>query len=178
MSEDINTNWYAVRVTYGREVKLKRLLDESGVECFVAFIYKEVTRGGKTQRVLVPAIRNIIFINTTRQSLHKLKELYEAVTPMRYIMDVHTRQPIIIPPDQMENFIQVAKNYKLDIVYLSDLDPKLRMGKVVEVINGHFAGVKGRVVRVKRHNRVMVVIDSVAAVTTSHIKPEELRVID
>ena len=178
MSEVLDVNWFVVRVTYGREVRLKKALDADGVENFVAFVYKEIKKNGEIKRVLVPAIRNLIFIHTNRKELHTLKEKYEAVTPIRYIMDRETHAPVTIPNNQMENFMNVAKNYKLDIIYLSDVDAKLRLGKIVEIINGDFAGVKGRVVRVKRHNRVMVEIDSVAAVTTSHIKPEELRVIE
>lgn len=40
--------WFAMRVTYHRELEAKRLLDEKGVENFIPMKYEKSPRTGKS----------------------------------------------------------------------------------------------------------------------------------
>ena len=42
--------WFAMRVTYHRELEAKRLLDERGVENFIPMKYEKSARTGRTGR--------------------------------------------------------------------------------------------------------------------------------
>ena len=60
--------WYPMRVTYGREVKVKQALDDLGIENFLPMHYELVDLGdGNKKRMLVPAIHNLIFIYDSRE---------------------------------------------------------------------------------------------------------------
>ena len=74
-------NWFAVRVTYGRELVLKAMLDEEKIESFIPMRYEYVSRNGKRVRKLVPAIHNLVFIHCTRKKMDEIKELFGAKVP-------------------------------------------------------------------------------------------------
>ena len=44
--------WYVLRVTYSRELKIKALLDERGVRTFIPMVWRKKTASGKTERKL------------------------------------------------------------------------------------------------------------------------------
>ena len=62
--------WFAMSATFGREMKVKEFLDKNNVRCFVPLRYQLVNMRGKGKvRKLVPAISNLIFVNTTRDNI-------------------------------------------------------------------------------------------------------------
>ena len=42
MEQTSEKKWFAIRVTYNRELKVKVELEAKGIECFVPMSYKEV----------------------------------------------------------------------------------------------------------------------------------------
>ena len=82
--------WYPMRVTYGREMKVKAELDSIGIECFVPMTYKLlVMDSGNTRKELVPAIRNLIFVRSSQERISELKRKNEMLEPLRYML-AHT----------------------------------------------------------------------------------------
>lgn len=170
--------WFAIRVTYGREIKLKAYLDTIKTESFVPLKLTEIIKKGKTKKELLPAIRNLIFIHTNRSTLDILKRELESSIPIRYIIDKARKMPIIVPDDQMKHFIAISNTQNEQTLYLTHIAPVLRNGTRVRVINGIFKGVEGTIVRIKRDRRIMVNIDGVIAVVSAHIHPSLLEKID
>ena len=58
-------HWYALRITYSRELVLKEFLDKNNIENFIPMRYEYVTRKEQRIRKLVPAIHNLVFIYST-----------------------------------------------------------------------------------------------------------------
>ena len=79
--------WFAVRVSYSRELALKAILDEENIESFIPMRYGIVMKGGKRVRKLVPAIHNLVFIHSTRKRIDALKDELEGKMPIRFIMN-------------------------------------------------------------------------------------------
>ena len=103
-----------MRVTYNRELKIKGLLDDLNIENFVPMRNDYVnTRNGK-KRKLVPAIRNLIFVRSSQETLTGLKMSMAGFEPMRYITKkslINGQHEIIHVPDkQMSDFIKVASS--------------------------------------------------------------------
>ena len=66
--------WFAMSATFGRELKAKAFLEKNNVECFVPMRYEIAkVRDGKKTKQLVPAVKNLIFVHTTRQRIQSLK---------------------------------------------------------------------------------------------------------
>lgn len=161
--------WYAIRVTYNREMKVKRELDSLHIENFLPMKYRIVMRGERKIKELVPAIHNLIFVNINQAALKE----YKATTtlPIRYIMNRETREPIVIPDYQMRNFIAVAGNLKEQIVYLEPNVSNFKKGDKVRITGGVFEGTEGYFMRIKGDRRVVVCINGLAAVATTFIHP-------
>ena len=70
-------NWFAIRVSYSRELALKAILDAEKIENFIPMRYEYVIKSGKRVRRLLPAIHILVFIITYLfYSLPKKIELY------------------------------------------------------------------------------------------------------
>ena len=81
-------HWYAVRVTYSRELSLKDYLDKEGIENFIPMHYEYIVRNERRVRKLVPAIHNLVFIRSTRACIDEIKNNFSLNIPIRYITKV------------------------------------------------------------------------------------------
>ena len=153
--------WYALRVTYGREMLVKGYLDGIGVESYIPMHFARRTYGERT------LIHNLLFICT---SAVRLKEIKACTTlPIRYIMDRETKAPTVIPDNQMRDFMAVVatRNEHVEIVAPQDVD--LASGDAVRVTGGVFAGIEGRYIRHKGHSKVAVAIKDIATALTAYV---------
>lgn len=164
-------NWFAVRVSYSRELALKEVLDEKHIENFLPMRHDYITKNGKRTRKLVPAIHNLVFIHSTRQCINELKEELGIKIRIRLLMNRELRSPIIIPDVQMRNFILVAGTYEEAVLYIDPVELYLVKGQKVRITDGIFKGVIGEFVRIRHDRRVVVSIEGVMAVATTYIHP-------
>ena len=141
VNNSINKSWYALRITYSRELAFKEYLDSRGVRNFLPMRYEYVFRGERKIRKLVPVVHNLVFVYATRSEVDEMKSTVGASLPIRYIMDRETRQPITIPEVQMRSFIAVAGNYDEQVVYLDPSVVSMKKGDRVRVTGGIFQGV-------------------------------------
>ena len=170
-------NWYAIRVTYSRELKFQTLLQESGFQTFVPMCRRTFEKNGKKETKLVPAVSNLIFVHSEKADLDAFMARMGEACPARFIWDKSTRNPIIVPDKAMEDFIKISMSNIDDVIYLQEVTAKLREGQRVKVKNGPFEGVEGTVIRVKRSRRVMVELPGMMAIATTFVKPEELEIL-
>ena len=168
--------WYAIRVTYNRELKVKEDLDARGITNFVPMQYRREERNGVMVKHLVPSIHNLIFINLTPSEMKEYKET--TALPIRYIMTPGargTRKPMTVPNHQMENFIKVAGTYEEKLIYLNPNPEDFAQGERVRIIGGQFAGAEGIFVRIKRDRRVLVSVPGLVAVATTYVHPSMIE---
>ena len=111
--------WYAIRVTYSREMAAKSYLDSIGIESYVPMHFAERTYGGKRRKVWEPLIHNLLFIRTSADRLREIKAT--TTLPIRYIMDRESKSPTVIPERQMQDFMAVVATqiWKREIRYAS-----------------------------------------------------------
>ena len=168
-----NKVWYAIRVTYNRELKVKEDLDARDIRCFVPMQYRREERGGVMVKRLVPSVHNLIFIYLTPSEMKEYKMSTEL--PIRYIMNRETGKPIIVPNREMENFIKVAGTYEEKLIYLESNPGDFSRGERVRIIGGTFAGAEGVFVRVKGDRRVVVNVEGLVAVATTFVHPSMIE---
>ena len=172
-----------MRVTYHREMKIKALLDEIGVENFVPMRYELVeTKSGKKKRMLVPAIHNLIFVRSTQEFLTHLKMCRKEFSPMRYMMKKSSSEDkkdeiMIIPDTQMDNFMRVASVKDDRVMFLDNNEFINKVGQRVKVIEGYFAGVEGVIKRINKNKRVVVQLEGIVAVAIVFIPTSQLSII-
>ena len=167
MQTEKSLQWFPMRVTYNRELKVKEHLDTIDVESFIPLRYEFVGKGNDKKRKLVPAIHNLIFIRSTKQQLTYLKQSVKELEPLRFIVRTTldgNSEILHIPDRQMENFLRVASLQDDSVMFLQPGDYINKVGRRVLITEGVFAGVEGEIKRIKKDRCVVVTIKGIAAV--------------
>ncbi len=163
-----------MRATYGQEVKSQADLNGLSIDSFVPMAYKVSTRNGRRTRILTPVLNNYIFVNATPNEIFEAKK---RITYLRYVMN-HENKKVIVPTQQMNNFIQVSSvNDKSALYYLpNEID--FKDSPRIRIHGGLFDGVEGRYVTIKgkRNRRLYVDIENIIGVTVI-VDPELIEVL-
>lgn len=158
--------WYALRVTYSRELKIKDYLDARHIENYIPMRYTIRTGGGQRRRTLVPAVHNLIFVHMDADSL---KELKTTDLPIRYMMDCETRRPITVPDKQMEDFMRIVASDIEHVEVVEAQTVRFTEGDRVRVMAGPFCGIEGFYVRYKGHSKVAISIGGLLTALTAYV---------
>ena len=175
-----NLVWFAMSATYCRELKAKSFLESKSVECFVPMKYEIVKdrRRGKIKK-LIPAIHNLIFVHTTKERIQTLKA---GVEYLQYMTKPEGGRniPIVVPDEQMQQFITTCNTHDEKLTFLSPDEVKLSEGVDVKIIGGAFDGIVGKFVKVegKRKKRVVVSVQGITDVMLAEITDGYLQVIE
>ena len=175
------THWFPMRITYHREMRIKALLDEMGIETFLPMHWEMVeTKNGGKKRLLMPAIHNLIFVKSTQEFLTELKMTREEFAPMRYIMkrslvQGEKNEILHVPDQQMENFMRVASVQDDRVIFLENNDFIKKIGQRVKVVDGYFSGVEGVVKRINKNKRIVVQLEGIAAVAIAFVPTNCVR---
>ena len=172
-------SWFALRATYSRELKISRQLSERGVRTFVPMVWRRcpVKPGMPQSKKLVPAISSICFVYSTRAEIDEYIRSFGDARPVNYYWDRTKNAPLVVPEKAMEDFITVASSLDEELVYITEISPKLKEGQAVRVKEGPFKGVEGKVVRIKKSRRILVELPGMLAVATTFVDPSSLEII-
>ncbi|MBO5919706.1 MAG: UpxY family transcription antiterminator [Bacteroidales bacterium] len=169
--------WFALRVTYGRELKFQKLLKEACFETFVPMKKKKFEKGGKEVVKIVPAVSNLCFVNGEKGEIDTFLQQQGPDCFARYMWDKATGKPAVVPETAMASFIKVCSVMADDILYIKEISPKLQAGTKVKVLDGPFKGVEGTVARIKKSRRVIVELPGMLAVATTYVQPQHLELV-
>lgn len=174
-----HNSWFALRATYSRELKISRQLSERGVRTFVPMVWRRcpVKPGMPQSKKLVPAISSICFVYSTRAEIDEYIRSFGDARPVNYYWDRTKNAPLVVPDKAMEDFITVASSMDEELVYITEISPKLKEGQAVRVKEGPFKGVEGKVVRIKKSRRILVELPGMLAVATTFVDPSYLEII-
>ena len=172
---DDKKHWFAMRVTYSREVKMKETLESKGIECFIPMRYQTKVIRGKKAKILKPVIHNLLFAHATKAEMQEVKKDYEY---LQYIIN-REHQKIIVPDAQMQTFIAVTGTYDDQLIWINPEDLNLKKGTRVRITAGDFEGQEGIFIKVKgaRDKRVVIAIQGVIAVAMATLHPSLIEVI-
>lgn len=171
-----NTVWFAMRVTYRREFRVKKILDEAGIENYLPVHETLRVRNHRKVRETVPVVRGLIFVRTSQTVLQEIKS---GLPFLQYIINKRTGDKIIVPDAQMSRFIAVTGTGNDRLLYYGGGELNLSKGTHVRVTGGEFEGYEGVFLKVKgaRDRRVVIEIEGVIAVALATISPELIEVI-
>ena len=181
-SEGVPSSWYALRVSYSRELKVRDRLNESGIRTFVPMMWRRcpvkpgMTTGNPSRR-LVPAVGNLCFAYSTRAELEDFIRGYGETSPVHFYFFLTANKPLTVPEKAMNDFIAVSSTLDEDLIYITEITSKLREGQTVKVKEGPFKGIEGKVVRIRKSRRILVELPGMLAVATTYIQPEYLEII-
>ena len=157
--------WFAMRVTYRREMKVKAEMDALGVPAFVP-MRRIIRKGSRLKNAFEPAIHNLIFINASEEKVQALKKSRPELQYMMRCMD-GKMEKIIVPNQQMDDFMKVC-TVSPDFVEIVPAEKVVfKPGQEVMVVGGPFRGIRGHFQRVEGHRarRLVVTIPGACSAT-------------
>lgn len=168
--------WFAMRATYRRGMQIKELLDKQGISNFIPMRYEMQEKNGRKRRMLVPVISDLIFVRAVQSELQWVKDRNPY---LQYMIDVRNGQKIIVPDEQMRQFIAVAGTYDEHLIFFSPDEVNLRKGTKVRIIGGDFKGYEGIFIKVKgaRDRRVVISLQGIIAMAMATLSPDLVEVI-
>ena len=166
-------NWYAAKVKYQTERKMKSWLDGQTIENFIPFRTVMVERNGRKIKKEKPVVPGLLFIRATYQTACALP--VESTIKMVYLRNLESHQFLIVPDKQMQDFMFLL-DFSESAVQIENAN--LKRGDRVRVIKGDFAGIEGELVRIKGHKRVVVRLEGLFSLATTYIPSAFLEKIE
>lgn len=167
--------WYAVRTTYGRELKAYAYIVEHGGVAYCPMRWTEKVIKGKKKRMLVSRLPNIFFVYGTEEEVctfvydnGNLPFLRFYYTQSRATGEL-VRTPLVVPFDQMQSLHILCEADADDVIIVPPTYHRFETGQLVRVTEGSFAGVVGRVSRYRGQQRVAIIINDFMTIATAYV---------
>lgn len=175
--------WYVLRVSYHREQKANEWLQSQGIETYLPLHYEERESYGRRKRVKAPLLPNFIFVHLSYYDLNALmKSQLSSLLSYYYdhfkVISGGKNPPLTIPDKQMENFIRLTSIDNDNILFVPREKCHFKNGDSVIVTGGPFIGIKGRIARVNRQQRIVVEIEGIGCITTAYVPSRLIRTWD
>lgn len=89
-----------------------------------------------------------------------------------------TKEPLVVPQWQMTSLMKICDAEAEDKHLEPFVVEKFKVGQLVRVKDGPFAGVEGIVKRYKGQQRIGIVVDGLFTITTAYIAKDKLEVLE
>ena len=186
-----NKQWFVLRVSYGRIIKAKALVEAKGLECYVPLRYKEVRKKGKKRIITEPLLSSFLFVHASAERVDYLLQ-DKSIKPLEnkallsYYYD-HTSHcensptknpPLVISDAAMDNFIRLTSIHNPHIIPVTSENIKYKLGDEVMITEGDFKDIHGRVARIAGQQRVVVELFEGYLVATAYIPKDAIKIIN
>lgn len=180
-----DTRWYVLRIRHSsvkRITDLKGALDSSDTveQTYVPMAFVKTS---KDKMDFAPTIVNYIYVQSTFNNLKTIKTQHP-FEPLRFVMhpvfdENYNRlfEPLCISDKQMHDFIRVTQEENDKVIFLRNLDYACRPSQAVQIIEGQFTGVIGRIKRIKGNRCIVIPIGKEVAVAITGLSRNQLRVL-
>lgn len=186
-----NQQWFVLRVSYGRIIKAKAVVEAKGFECYVPMRYKEVKKHDKKRIITEPILPSFLFVHVTAEQVETLIHDNKVVTNesralLSYYFDhtIHLQDtpdrnpPLTIRDAAMNNFIRLTSIKNPHIIPVTSPNIQFKLGDNVVVTEGEFKGIHGRVARIAGQQRVVVELFESYQVASAYIPKGAIKIIN
>ena len=178
--------WYVFRIKYGKAQTVADAIIEDGTYVYLAQVWKDVVNKetGKKQRKLFPFM-NLLFAYVTDQEAEKyVKDSPQSRYTTYYYNHFVTyydgkNPPLTVSSRDLEPLVRLTALQDEHVMEVDIKACKFVSDDIVRVTFGPFKGIRGRVARIARQNRVVVNIKGLSSgLTTAYIPPCYLEKVD
>ena len=178
---DPNKRWFVFRASYGRENIAFDYLVEDGTYAYVAKRYVRKFINRKPKRVLEVLIPNLLFAYTEQE---KAEEYIKRTPNLSFLSYYYNHfelnkeaknPPLTVSCKEMENFILATHTSNEHLKFINESQCHYKNGEIVQVIDGLFKGVEGKVARVSGQQRVVITLSNVGLISTAYIPTAFLK---
>ena len=160
--------WFAMRDLKRANALLPayKQLTEAGMEVFTPMTTRFAVRNGKRVRIIVPAMRDLLFVNESRRNLDPIV----AKTPTlqyRFKKGGKQGEPIVIPAEDMMQFISAVQACSTPKFYSAEEITPLLCGRKIRMMGGALDGCEGilQTVRGSKTKHLIITLPSLLAVS-------------
>ena len=179
-----NKSWYVFRASYGREDKASDFLVDDGTYTYIAKKYVERYIRGKRKRHLQTLIPNLLFAYTTEEKAEEYVNNTPALSYLTYyynhfeLDDEQKNPPLKVSCYEMGKFVKATCNKNKHLLFVEPSQCHYKGGEIVQVTDGPFKGVEGKVARIAGQQRVVISLSSIGLISTAYIPTAFLQIIE
>ena len=186
--------WYVFRASYGRAQRAVDYLIRQGIYVYMPKCEKDIQVGHRVKTVLVDLLPNFVFAyldNPSARHLTMGPAADEAVTNAAEAFQVseilsfyynHSvidafgkNPPLTIPDRQMQSFIIATNTHDENVIRLDGRSYTFKGDDEVDVIAGKFKGVRGKVIRAGRQQRILIELSGFMTFATAYVPTDFIR---
>ena len=176
--------WYPLRIRNSSVSRLemmeKRLNSHKDViETYVPLRFIKIS---SAKMGFAPCLLYYIFVRSTFQALASLKSNKEQFEPLRFVMhpvfdEKYERhnEVLTLSDKEMSDFIRITKEENEKVIFLENIKYANKPSREVQITEGDFAGVIGRIKRIKGYRCVVLAIGSEMAAAVIDVPNSHLR---
>lgn len=184
MFDENALHWFPMRIRHASLSRLETMLSRLNGQEAIAESYAPTAfiRLNSTKMDFAPSLLNYIFVRATFSNLLKVKNNQEQFEPLRFVMhpvydanyDRHA-EVLIISDKQMADYKRITKESNDKIIFLNNLSYACKPSQAVQITEGEFTGVVGRIKRIGGVRCVVMPIGNELAPAIIDVPNKNLR---
>lgn len=150
-------------------------LSEAGFRIFTPMVWKVLKKGGKSERVQVPVIHDLLFVDSTREELDPVVAKRPTLQ-YRFMRGAAQGTPMTVNESEMERFIRATASSSDPKFYMpSELTPSM-IGKKVQIIGGPLDGLAGHLLSIKGMRTRRLIVELPGMLTAAvEVQPDYIK---
>lgn len=191
MLKENELHWFPMRVRNSSISRLELMMDRLNQQkdhlqkediVFDAYAPLGFIRVSMTKMDFAPYLLNYLFVRSTFAQLVKIKSNQELFEPLRFVMHpafderLNRHDEVLFMSDKsMDDYKRITAEANEKIVFLQDLKYACKPSREVQITQGKFTGVIGRIKRIQGYRCVVVPIGSELAPAIVDVPNAHLR---
>jgi len=186
--------WYVFRASYGRSPKAVDYLIRQGIYVYMPKCEKDIQVGHRVKTVLVDLLPNFVFAYLAAdearrltmgpavdESMSNAAEAFQIAEILSFYYNHSATDafgknpPLTIPDRQMQSFIIATNTHDQNVMRLDGQPYTFKSADEVEVIAGKFKGVRGKVIRAGRQQRILIELAGFMTFATAYVPTDFIR---
>ena len=193
-SSSNDVHWFPMRVAYDKDVLTICLaLNEQKIEYFLPTDDAVVVNGESTTVVKKPKLKDLIFVHSSKSHLTELKHKNTKCRYLRFITYIPhseirngmtllersaSNRIVIIPDAEMEQFIKVVSNDKINITLIPYSETFNHIGRKIRILQGPLEDCVGTLRRIKNNKHVHIDCGGIVTVQLGYMRKEMYELLD
>ena len=177
-------HWFPLRIRNSSLARLKTMIErlDHQVDIYETYVPLSFIKVSLTKMDFAPFLLNYIFVRSTFEKLVAIKQNQVLFEPLRFVMhhalddDYHKHHEVLYISDRnMEDYIRVTKEENEKVIFLDNMAYACKPSQEVQITEGRFAGVFGRIKRIKGQRCVVLPIGHEMAAAVVDVPNRHLR---
>lgn len=167
-SRESSKSWFVLRdlTRVNCKTPAYKVLEGLKYEVFTPMREKLIVKNGRSERVMVPFLHDLVFCHAEKERLDTVVKKYPTIQ-YRYQKGGGYCCPMVVKESDMDSFIRVASQQKTVRYFLAEQIKEDMIGKKVRIAGGTLDGCQGNLIEIEqgRKKRLIVTLPSLLSVS-------------